>query len=294
MKKTVILLLAAVFILSGCSRTGVKSAESAQQDETSAVSSSQPQSTSAEIRTEVRVEGERLQATEEELIRSSTDIVTAYFCGDVSWGVSMKRPQFEVEQSFLGALSPGEIITVQWYVESDAEQPVSGKRYCMYLTKHISVFYDDDLYVLSEIKDFYDESEDDFRKKITEITGDTPLREYYGNLFTRSNDIDEILSIAENIIAVIPSESSLVSAFYPTENRSCKVSKVYRGEIREGEMIRITFFQDQDIQIGEEILVLLPDCSESAPIYTLAARNSVYSMEEAEKIPSLGRLLHGD
>ena len=54
--------------------------------------------------------------------------------------------------------------------------------------------------------------------------------------------------------------------------------------------ILITLFNDT-VEIGQEYLVLLADATQTAPVYTLAAKNGVYGLEEVENSPVLTALL---
>ena len=236
--------------------------------------------------------------TFEESAMCATHIVDAVYIGkyQTQYGEEL---MFRPETVLKGAIDPEKepIIYVQPFISDESQEVeyVEENTYLLLLEKNCSVYYEHDQYV--QIGQVYISSEDQtrweqFHARIpTSITLDETQGETsYGVEFTKSDNVSEIVNVAENIFVVNIEGIYAESEIAPTTVYRCSVVKTIRNMPVEQGNILITLFNDT-VEIGQEYLVLLADATQTAPVYTLAAKNGVYGLEEVENSPVLTALL---
>ena len=230
---------------------------------------------------EVEEEPEREDLTEDEMICRATHIVTAEL---VSTG---DQYLFRVQKTLKANSEIGDEIYVQPY--PDQVRMVArtiGRSYLLFLERNSAVFYEHDIFVMLKDAEPADPEErvTELMERIEALAGEDKAPAYYGNGFTESSYMRDILAATYHIVKVKVLDEGVRSdetraGMYPTVNCSCAVTEVMKGTLRKDDRIRITFFADDQVQTGKEYLVFLAECRESAPVYTLSSRNSVYDPE---------------
>ena len=221
-------------------------------------------------------EAEHVELSEDEAIRQSTHIVIAEL---VSTGEYFL---FHVQET-LKANSDieDEIYVVPYPDETRMVARTIGKSYLLFMEKNSAVFYEHDIYTL--LKDCEPIDSEERRTEITEkvlaLADQNTAPAYYGNSFTESTNMLDILAVTYHIVTVKVIDEGVRSDAYPTVCCSCTVTNVYKGNLQKDDTIQITFFADDQVQPGKEYLVLLSESKDSAPIYTLSSRNSVFDLD---------------
>ena len=225
-------------------------------------------------------EGERIVFTEEEAITAATHIVIAELL-DVG-----ERYLFHVEQILKANSDIENDIHVMLYPHAEGNEPVKGNRYLLFLERNIAVFYEYDLYGLFMECLLIDSQEkaEEMQEKIDALADSNTAPAYYGNHFTTSTDIGDILDESFHIVRLRVINDGIKSEYYQTLCCGCIVTDVMKGDMKINESIQVTFFVQDQVQVGQEYVVFLAECKESAPIYTLSSKNSVYKAEEGERI----------
>ena len=126
------------------------------------------------------------------------------------------------------------------------------------------------------------------KERVDAILADAPPPEkaFYGVEYSRSRDASEILEATECVFAVVPVSESIPGS--RTVAWLCRVQAALRGQPVYRE-IHIVFFPG-DVEEGKEYLVLLNQV-DGGTLYVLSSRNSVYPLEEAEKMEEFAALL---
>src|SRR5699024_5997537 len=185
------------------------------------------------------------------------------------------------------------------YVQPESEQDVvvykENEMYMLFLEKNSSVYYEHDKYVqINNIKvsanDHNWDPYHDQAQTILDKHSDT-VPSSYGSEYTHSTNINDILEVSENIFVVKIKDVFSKSNIGPTTVYQSSVIKTIRNTPSDSGNILITLFNDT-VNIGDEYVVLLADATDSAPVYTLSSKNSVYTLEEAQAIPELEMLLN--
>lgn len=225
------------------------------------------------------------EAETERLIRGCTHIVKAEYAGTESWdrGEMLAFVPLETWK--------GEIGEERIYLQ--AEDPVllgrqgfkKGDTVILLLNRHISVYWPHDIYTAAEGYELGALE----KARVDSILANAPPpeKDFYGVEYTLSREVSEILEASECVFAVEP-----VSASFPegrgTGTWLCRVRAALRGQPVYRE-IHIVFFPG-DVEEGKEYLVLLNQV-DGGTLYVLSSRNSVYPLEEAQRMEEFAALL---
>ncbi|MCR5375655.1 MAG: hypothetical protein K6E71_02790 [Lachnospiraceae bacterium] len=165
--------------------------------------------------------------------------------------------------------------------------------YLLSLEKHISVHEPRSTFI------FYDNvfSSDDEQwsgilasaEQIAAETADS-VPPYYGNAFTVSTDINEIIDFATNVF-VVKAEHFISAARHSTELYYFTVTKTWKNTPSGNGQIYLAV-PEGIVTCGESYVVLLSGAEKTSPVYTVAAKtNSVFSLKEAAGIPAIAKIL---
>src|SRR5699024_7591195 len=136
----------------------------------------------------------------------------------------------------------------------------NSKSSLLFLQKNSSVYYDHDKYVqlnglhLTSNQAEWEEEYENVQDSLKTIADDSPSSD--GVKFTDSTELEEILSVSENIFLVKIAGIYAESAVAPTTVYHSHVTEVIKNTPANDGDILITFFNDT-VEIGEEYLVLL-------------------------------------
>ena len=231
----------------------------------------------------------------QEIVSQATHILNAEYLGTetTEYGTEL---MFRPSTLYKGEIED-EIIYVSLFLDEDKRQEANydpGTCYLLFLEKNKSVYDEHDKYVqLGEL--YIPETEEAWNVYYEEMqtaieTERSVAPESYGNEFTDSGNIKEVLAIANHIFLIEVESVYVESTKAPTTVYECRVKKtILNPPLQEGSIF-ITFYNDT-VEIGSEYVVLLSDATKTAPIYTLASRQGVYTWEEAEQIAELAELL---
>lgn len=222
----------------------------------------------------------------ERFICNCTHIVKAKYDGIVS-AYHGEELVFTPLEEWKGTIGDEQIyIQSEDHLFQSGQIPQLGEIVVLMINRHISVYYPHDIYTVSGIFE-YGSIEQEYINSVLDESAPTE-REYYGESYTLSDNITNIINSAECIFVVKPTYVSAIGVYSPTVTYKCRVlcalqdQPVYKD-------IHIVFFQD-DVKIAEEYLVLLNNV-DNGTLYTLSSRNSVYSLEDAEEIEELKYLI---
>ena len=223
-------------------------------------------------------EAEWIELTEEEAICSSTHIVIAEFISEGQYY------QFHV-QEVLKANSEIED-TIHTVPYPDTKKLISGQSYLLFLERNRQVFYEFDKYTQLTGYELIDSEERkaEIIEKVQALADQNTAPAYYGNSYTLSTDLNDILDESYHIVTVKVLDDGIPGEDHRTILCRCSVTDTFKGDILRNDNIYVTFFMDNQIQTGHEYMVFLSECKEGAPMYTLSSRNSVYSVEEGKQI----------
>ncbi len=200
--------------------------------------------------------------------------------------------------------APNEQITYR----SGAYDYKIGNDYILVLEKHISVYYDNDIYIV--VSDIFMPVEDDTIKpqmyyreyKINEqdtinkkdfllYVDNLKLRKndydfdsmIYGTEYVKSSDIKDIVKNSQHIVKIKVNDM-YVEGNTNRDTYYCEIIEEYKGEIKAFEqnenisdkkIIRIPFFKGT-VSTGKEYIVMLNEINETSLIYVLSSKNSLY------------------
>ncbi len=227
-----------------------------------------------------------------ETMSQSTHIIAAVYLGE-SDGEMLFRPA----TVYKGTLEDDETEQINvLYDDADAEEIgfVEGTEYLIFLDKTVSVYFDHTRFYLQSINliteetDFYADYLAQAEENAAASEGEAG---YSGTAFTTATDPDEIAAFASNIFVI--TIDSIYGTGTATNVYNCTVTQVLRGAQvpDEDDDVTIPFFVDT-VTVGEEYVVLLGDATDTAPIYTIAAKTgAIYTLEQAQAIDALAALL---
>ncbi|MCI8627801.1 MAG: hypothetical protein HFI40_16280 [Lachnospiraceae bacterium] len=240
-------------------------------------------------------DADKISLSYPEMVSQATHILNAEYLGmeTTEYGTEL---MFRPSTLYKGEIED-EIIYVSLFLDEDKRQEANydpGTCYLLFLEKNKSVYDEHDKYVqLGEL--YIPETEEAWNVYYEEMqtaieTERSVAPESYGNEFTDSGNIKEVLAIANHIFLIEVESVYVESTKAPTTVYECRVKKtILNPPLQEGSIF-ITFYNDT-VEIGSEYVVLLSDATKTAPIYTLASRQGVYTWEEAEQIAELAELL---
>ena len=205
---------------------------------------------------------------------------------------------FRVTNTYKGKFDNSDPIYVLPFEDEAEAQKVTyqvGNQYLLFLQKYGTVYHDHEYYAqtgwiyLPETDNAWETTHNKATSllKDSKYAADVPS---LGNPYTTSLAVADAVEVAENIFVVKIDGIDGVSDVRPTTVYYATVVKTIRNQPSNGGQIMITLFNDT-VEIGEEYVVLLNRSSETSIIYTLASRNSVFTVEAASMQASLGPLL---
>jgi hypothetical protein len=227
---------------------------------------------------------DRVNYTYEEIIQRCTNIVEVTYEEAVNID-GLDELKFAINNQIKGSISDS-VIYVQDSYNLNAEFK-KNKTYILFLEKNISLYYTHDRYVMIEGKPSEKVDIDYVQDILSSSKIATP--EKYGYNYTESAEMDDILAVSANIFEVEVLDVYVKSKYAPTTVYNCQVKRTLRNE-PESAQILIVFFNDT-VKKGENYIVLLADTQGPSKIYTLSSKNSVYTINEAEKSPEISTLL---
>lgn len=244
----------------------------------------------------VEAENDEIELSLNEITSQATHIVDAKYVGEYQSEYGNEL-MFKPVKLLKGEINTNDEKTI--YVQPESEQDVvvykENEMYMLFLEKNSSVYYEHDKYVqINNIKvsanDHNWDPYHDQAQTILDKHSDT-VPSSYGSEYTHSTNINDILEVSENIFVVKIKDVYSKSNIAPTTVYQSSVIKTIRNTPSDSGNILITLFNDT-VNIGDEYVVLLADATDSAPVYTLSSKNSVYTLEEAQAIPELEMLLN--
>lgn len=226
---------------------------------------------------------DRIEYTYEETIEQCTHIVEAVYEGSEIVD-NYNDLKFSVVDKIKGDMSDS-LIYVQDSYNLMAEY-ATGNTFVLFLDKHVSLYSTNDIYTIRKCQP----SKEVDIKYIQDIINASQVEapDKYGYVYTKSTDMKDILDVTANIFEVEVLDVELVSKYAPTTIYNCRVNKTMKNE-PENSDIQIVFFNDT-VEKGKDYIVLLADTKVPSKLYTLSSKNSVYTPEEANKIPELSSL----
>lgn len=241
-------------------------------------------------------EEDHIKLSFDEVVSQATHIIEAEYVGDYISEYDHEL-MFNPVKVLKGQLDTDDnsIIYVQSLLEVQKELSEYNKdeTYLLFLEKNSSVYYEHDKYVqlgdlqLSSNDSEWQEHYKRVETALTDLKNQAPTS--YGVEYTNSTDMREILSVSKNIFVVKIEEIYAKSTVSPTTVYHSNVTKTIKNTPVDGNIL-ITFFNDT-VEIGGEYVVLLADATDTAPVYSLSSKESVYTLEEAYKIPELEELM---
>jgi len=245
-------------------------------------------------------EADSVKISFNETVANATHVIDAEYVGDYTseYGSEHMFKPIKVLKGEVD-IDVNSVIYVQPLSDHSEEETVPYKKneqYMLFLEKNISVYYEHDKYVqigelhLSSNDSKWEKYHVQLQTALVELDNSAPSN--YGVDYTNSKEIKDILEVSQNIFVVKIEDIYAKSTVTPTTVYRSSVTKTIRNTPVEDGNILITLFNDT-VDIGGEYVILLADATDTAPVYTLASKNySVYSFDEAEKIPALKKLLN--
>lgn len=244
----------------------------------------------------------------DEVVSYATHIINAEYVGDYTskYGTELMFEPVELlkgnidtdtENGELNAIAASVIYVQPLSINNEQESIPYQKNtmYMLFLEKNSSVYYEHDKYVqlseeqISSSDNRWEQYNAQVQKDLAEL-GKQALSAY-GISYTNSTEIKDILEASPNIFVVKIEDIHSKSTVTPTTVYRGSVTKTIRNTSVNDGNILITLFNDT-VDIGNEYMLLLADITETAPVYTLSSKNSVYGMEAAKAIPELEKLLY--
>lgn len=244
-------------------------------------------------------EADYVELSFDEVVSYSTHIVNAEYVGEHTskYGTELMFKPVKILKGEIDTHSDNVIYVQPIYINSEQE-PVPYQKnmtYMLFLEKNSSVYYEHDKYVqlgkeqVSSSDSKWDQYSAQIPTALAELGNKAPSA--YGTKYTNSTEIKDILEVSSNIFVVKIEDVYAKSTVSPTTVYRGSVTKTIRNNPVDDGNILITLFNDT-VDIGNEYVLLLADASQSAPVYTLSSKNSVYSVEAMKAIPELEQLLY--
>lgn len=245
----------------------------------------------------------------EEAVKIATNIFVAEFTEEIKDGNSYEF-KFKVEKQlkgdtkeetiFVRAINSDVIIDGRDISFNNIPQYTVGEKYLLVLERHISVYYEHDMYayfadVIIPLGDMANSQmyRQDIRKHsqqdvfdnsvnlenyVLELlkSEDNKTNEYYGYKYTTSDSVDEYVKLANYVITFTPMELFSSSDTNGTEIYDCTVKAVHKGELSV-ETVRIKFFKDT-VEIGKDYTAALYANGEER-IFVLTSQYSLATTE---------------
>lgn len=258
--------------------------------------------------------------TFEQTIDAATNIVQAKYIEMEDLGTYYEL-LFNIEKQYKGNITEDYLyvhceksyvnVPEKGYNFDNLGEYVTGKSYILLLERHISVYYEHDIFLIlsgtylpvdnleklhiygqealtahSSIKESDTETFQQFENYITKKVDESPLKgkSYYGTAFIDSGDIEVIVKDSEYVVRLKPKTQGDGVASGKTAIYDCEVIKQYKG-ILDVENIKVKFLLNT-VDMNSEYIVAINDSAVSG-LYILSSKNSVMSVNEENHILSL-------
>ncbi|MBE6596053.1 MAG: hypothetical protein E7641_00120 [Ruminococcaceae bacterium] len=185
-----------------------------------------------------------------------------------------------------------------------------GEEYLLLLARHISVYYDNDIYHLvssrpyiplngeekiviygnerlsghSELSFFKSQKPEkviEYTKNVISNSQNADGVEYYGDPYIESTDLEDVVSKSEYVVKLIPTSkkdnpSNSVTGYYV-----CSVVETYKGDTETNEiMVELRL---DSVKLKQEYIIALSRISDSNS-YRISSKNSIYDTSELDTI----------
>lgn len=236
---------------------------------------------------------DRIDLDFSQIVLFSSHIVDAEYLG-----VENGELLFEVTNTYKGRFEDSDPIYVLPFEDGEETREDAyqiGSSYMLFLRKYSHVYWEHDYYAQTDCIHM-PESDEAWEKTHEETAALLKDSKYsaevaaVGNPFTTSLVVSDVLKVSENIFVVKIDGIDGVSTVQPTTVYYATVVKTIRNQPANNGEIMLTLFNGT-VEVGKEYVVLVNHSSETSLIYTLASKNSVFTVEEAEAIPELKELL---
>ena len=227
----------------------------------------------------------------------ATHLMVVKYLGTETDGYGAKVYRFSPQRVLKGVLEGEENTVIYAVADDDDTKPFAGifnaeSEYLLSLEKHISVYWPRSSFV------FYDNvfsSENEqwsamlaLAEQVAEETADS-VPPYYGQAFTASTDINEIITFASNVF-VVKAEQMVSAGRYSTELYYFTVTKTWKNAPVNAQIY--ISVPEGIVTAGESYVVFLSETGETSAIYTPVAKtNGIISLKEAAGIPAIAKIL---
>ena len=243
------------------------------------------------------------ELTMEQVVSGASHIVDAEFLGFYAWEKAGETHLlFELNQIYKGAFEEKKprIYVTKLFSDyrldpGEKETYEVGKNYMLFLEKHISVYYDYDIYAqtgqvyMPEGRHNWEATHAETKKLLATVKN--TAYDAVGIRFTTSEKMKDVVDSADGVFVVRVDKrwGNVPKTSFTTQYR-CSVTKTLKGEPNNQGYLVITFFNDT-VELGKEYVVLINSAETKSFFYGLASKNSLFTLEEAEEIPELKVLL---
>ena len=258
--------------------------------------------------------------TFEETIDAATNIVQAKYIEMEDLGTYYEL-LFNIEKQYKGNITEDYLyvyceksyvnVPEKGYIFDNLGEYITGKSYILLLERHVSVYYEHDMFLIlsptdlpvDTLKDLHIYGQEtltahssitesdtvtfqQFESYITNKVEESPLqgKSYYGTAYIDSSDIEIIVKDSDYVVRLKPKTQGDVLASGKTAIYDCEVIKQYKG-ILDTENIRVKFLLNT-VDINSEYIVAINDSAVSG-LYILSSKNSVMSVDRENQILSL-------
>lgn len=246
------------------------------------------------------------ELTMEQVVSGASHIVDAEFLGFyASEKLGETHLLFQVNQIYKGAFEEKKprIYVTKLFSDyrldpGEKETYEVGKNYMLFLEKHISVYYDYDIYAqtgqvyMPEGRHNWEATHAETKELLATVKN--TAYDAVGIRFTTSEKMKDVVDSAEGVFVVRVDKvwTHLQTEKDYTLQYRCSVTKTLKGTPNNQGDIIITFIKDA-VELGKEYVVLINSAETKSFFYGLASKNSLFTLEEAEEIPELKTLLDG-
>ncbi len=223
-------------------------------------------------------EADRVMLTENEVIEKATHVIDATFMGEYHTEYGQTEYMFKPVKALKGELDQDDALCIfviplpEDDIDNTREKLTENAEYMLFLEKNFSVYYDHNKFVQisAPVAASGNAGWSTLCAEVEELK-DKKAPAAYGVNYSTSKDVETLIEFSSNIFVVTIDSVYTESTIAPTTVYSCKVTETIKGMPAENGNILITMFNGT-VSVGEEYVVLLEDATNTAPVYTLAAR----------------------
>ena len=206
-----------------------------------------------------------------------------------------------------GSLSPSKELAVTTSEETESYR--LGEEYLLLLGRHISVFFDQDRYVMQgsariPLKHMEEAKilEQPMRNKADQrllVSSDALIgyvqsysltRDHYGIDYLQSASMEDTLAFADAVVKVRLGEQVPVETVGDRKVYEAVVLALYKGECEAENVLAVLPAGDEQWTPGEDLIIAAASVEEGSPLLLVpASRGSIYSEKDEERIAALTR-----